>query len=130
MSWTIIPTGGAWKRVPFLRWTTQAWLLVLILASLQPKRPPSLAALHREIHWLGFAGAAFLLLLAARNLSQAIQRAGAAFLLGLSLEWFQHLAYHRAFEWLDVSDDACAILAAFAVYWIAIRPSAPLGRRT
>ena len=129
MSWTI-SSGGVRKRVLFLRRTTQAWFLVLVVASLQPKRPPSLAGFHREIHWLGFAGAAFLLFLIARNLSQAIQCAGAAFLLGLSLEWMQHLAYHRAFEWLDVTDDACAILAAFAVYWIAIRPGAPPGRRS
>jgi|SRR5579871_2229915 len=124
-----IPSGSAWKRIQFLRRTTQAWFLLLILASLQPKRPPSLAGFHREIHWLGFAGAAFLLLLAARNFSQALGRAGVAFLIGLSLEVMQHLAYHRAFEWLDVTDDAFAILAALVLYyWTSIRSKAAPGR--
>ena len=127
MSWTI-SSGGVRKRVLSLRRTTQAWLLVLVLASLQPKRPPSLVGFHREIHWLGFAVAAFLLFLAACKLGHAIQRAGALFLLGFSLEWIQHLSYHRAFEWLDVTDDACAILLAFGVYWLVIRPGAILGR--
>lgn len=42
---------------------TQAWFLLLIIGSLQPARPGKGVTLHYGIHWLAFAGTAFLLLL-------------------------------------------------------------------
>ena len=109
------------KRTWIVRLITLGWFLLIVLGSLQSRRPGSLMSLHRQIHWLAFAGAALLLLLAARNCLQALQRVSFTFLLGLSLEYLQHLIYHKATEWLDVADDAVAILAAFGFYWLAVR---------
>jgi hypothetical protein len=61
-------------------------------------------------------GAAFLLCALSRNRRQEVRGALAVFLLGLSLEYLQHLIYHNAMEWWDVRDDALAILAAFTIY--------------
>jgi len=92
---------------------TQVWLLVLIVGSLQPARPGVVVGLHREIHWLAFAGAAFLLFSLSLNRRQQIHCATALFLLGLSLEFLQHQIYRNPMEWRDVRDDALAILIAF-----------------
>lgn len=113
-----------WKHAQLIRRITQAYVFLLILGSLQPKRLPSLVGLHRQIHWLAFASGTFLLFLLARNLRQAAQGAVVAFALGFSLEWVQHLIYHTAIEWLDLIDDGGAILVTFAVYWFAIRSTA------
>jgi|HubBroStandDraft_6_1064221.scaffolds.fasta_scaffold287357_1 hypothetical protein len=95
---------------------TTAWLLLLIAGFLQPARPGPVLGLHREIHWLAFGGATFLLLLLSQNRRQEIRSAIGAFLLGLSLEFMQHFIYRNPMEWRDVRDDAVAILVAFALY--------------
>jgi hypothetical protein len=107
------------KRAQIIRRITQAWLLLVIVGSLQPARLRPSVALHRGIHWLAFAGAAFLLLLLSRNRRQEIRGAVAACLLGLSLEYVQHLVYRNPMEWRDVRDDTFAVLAAFALYQLA-----------
>jgi hypothetical protein len=119
------------QRARIIRRITQAWLLLLIVGSLQPARPGPVVGLHREIHWLAFAGATFLLLLLSRNRRQEIRSAIGAFLLGLSLECVQHLIYRHPMEWRDVRDDTLAILAAFALYqftrWRAGGSMPPVG---
>jgi type II secretory pathway component PulK len=50
------------------------------------------------------------------NRRQQIRSALAVFLLGLSLEYLQHLIYRNPMEWWDVRDDGLAILAAHAIY--------------
>jgi hypothetical protein len=75
--------------------------------------------LHREIHFLAFAGVAFLLLFLSHSRARQIGALSAAFLLGLSLETLQHLIYRHAMEWRDVSDDTLAIVAAFALFRLA-----------
>jgi hypothetical protein len=95
---------------------TQLWILTLIVGSLQPARPSAVLSTHRGLHYLAFAGTAFLLFLLTRNLYQQIQGAIAAILLGLSLEFLQHLLYHNDMEWHDVRDDSLAVLGAFALY--------------
>jgi len=45
----------------------------------------------------------------------------AVFLMGVFLEYLQHLIYHNTMEWRDVRDDALAILAGFAAYRLAGR---------
>jgi hypothetical protein len=72
---------------------TLTWIALVVLGSLQPFRPPIIAtlALHRAIHWLAFAGAAFPLLLLAPNGRQELRSGVAVCLLGLSLEHIQHL---------------------------------------
>ena len=90
-----------------------------MIGALQTPGTESKAVLHREIHWLAFGGAAFLLLLLSRNLSQEIGSVVGPCLLGLSLEYFQVLIYHTPMEWFDVRDDAFAIVVAFTVYRVA-----------
>jgi hypothetical protein len=119
------------KRARVILGITQAWLLLLIVGSLQPARLGPGVALHRGIHWLAFAGTAFLLLLLSRNRRQEIRSAIGVFLLGLSLEYLQHLIYRNPMEWRDVRDDTLANLAAFALYqltrWRAGGSMPPVG---
>ena len=107
------------KPAQIIRRITLAWLLFIIVGSLQPARPGHNVALHRGIHWLAFACTAFLLLLLSRNRRQEIRGVVAACLLGLSLEYVQHVVYRNAMEWRDVRDDTLAILAALALYRLA-----------
>jgi hypothetical protein len=72
--------------------------------------------LHRGVHGLAFAGAAFLLLSLSKSRHQEIQSVIAVCLIGLSLEYLQHLIYRNGMEWWDVRDDTLAILAAFGLY--------------
>ena len=74
------------NRPKIIRLIAQAWLLLMIVGSLQPARPGPVVATHRGIHFLAFGGAAFLLLLLSRNLRQEIRVVVAVCLLGLSLE--------------------------------------------
>jgi len=76
--------------------------------------------MHREIHFFAFAGAAILLLLS-WNRRQEVRVVIAVFLMGVFLEYLQHLIYHNTMEWRDVRDDALAILAGFAAYRLAGR---------
>jgi hypothetical protein len=80
--------------------------------------PGPVVDLHREIHWLAFGGAAFLLLLLSRNRRQEVRGIVATCILGLSLEYLQHLIYHIHMEWIDVGDDALAAFAALTLYWL------------
>ena len=104
------------NRSQIIRRIAQGWLLLLILGSLQPVRPAPFVGLHRGIHILAFAGAAFLLLLISRTRRQQIRGVIAMCLLGLFLESAQHLVYRHPMEWRDVRDDTLAVLAAFALY--------------
>jgi len=92
------------------------WLALLIAGSLQPARPGGFHFIHREIHWLAFAGASLLLFLLSRTRTQETLRAIAILLLGFCLEFAQHLIYRNPVEWRDVRDDALAILLAFVLY--------------
>lgn len=116
-----VPLDGVARRFQIIRRIALAWILLVIVGSLQPNRPGRVQAIHRELHWAIFAVAASLLLLLARTRLQAIRRAVSALLLGVALEYLQHWIYHKATEWRDVGDDALAILAALAVYWLALK---------
>ena len=115
------------KRDQIILRIAQAWILLLIVASLQPARPGPVVGLHREVHWLAFAGAAFLLFHVSRNRIQEVCSALGLFALGLSLEFLQHVIYRGHMEWWDVRDDSLAILAALALYWLtrSRKPSSP-----
>jgi hypothetical protein len=99
-----------------LRIVTQVWLLVLVVGSLQPARPRFVTGVHREIHWLAFAGAEVFMLCLSRTRRQGILATSAILLLGVSLEVLQHLIYRNPMEWRDTGDDGLAILVAFALY--------------
>ena len=99
-----------------LRIAAWVWISLLVAGSLQPARPGIVKGLHREIHWVAFAGAAVLLFALSKTRLREMLGAGAIFLLGVSLEVLQHLIYRNALEWRDVVDDGLAILAAFALY--------------
>ena len=107
------------KREQIILRLAQLWTLLLIVGSLQPGRPAPIVGVHREIHWLAFAGVTLLLLLLSHTRRQEIRGVFATCLLGLSLEYLQHLIYRNAVEWRDVRDDTLAILAAFALYRLA-----------
>ena len=130
------------KRRNVIRRLAEVWLLLVVVGSLQPTRlfvaakslrignpeftgswqagtPIPALELHREIHWLAFGGVAFLLLLLTRSRREEICSAFAAGLLGMFLEFLQHLIYHIPMEWLDVRQDVLAIVAIFALYQIA-----------
>jgi len=89
--------------------------------SLHPTGTGPVVGLHREIHWLSFGGAAFLLLLLSRNRRQEIRSVIATCLLGLSLEYMQHLVYYIDLEWPDVYDDTLAAIVALALYRLACK---------
>jgi len=99
-----------------LRIAAWVWISLLVAGSLQPARPGIVKGLHREIHWVAFAGAAVLLFSLSKTRRREILGAGAIFLLGVSLEVLQHLTYRNDLELRDIADDGLAILAAFAVY--------------
>jgi hypothetical protein len=120
MPWNIAVDNAA-KSTAGLRRIAQAWLLLVIAGSLQPKRPAPLLAFHREIHWLAFAGLALLVLLVSRTVQETLQRVLAVLWLGVCLETCQHFLYHTATEWRDVRDDGFAILAACGIYWLAAK---------
>lgn len=119
------PTGMIARRKRFIHRIAWAWLLLLIIGSLQPKHPPSWAALHRQMHWLVFAGLTMLLIFIARSLLDAIWRSMGSVLLGVTLECLQHLIYHTEFEWRDAGDDTLATVVAFTVYWFFLRQHLP-----
>lgn len=73
---------------------------------------------HRGLHFLAFGGAALLLLLLSRSRRQEIRLVVAVCLLGLSLEYLQHLLYRNVMEWWDVRDDTLSVMTAFAVYYL------------
>jgi hypothetical protein len=108
------------KHPQIIRRIAQAWLVLVIVGSLQPARPATVVGLHREIHWLAFAGLASLLLFLCGKVGQEISAATAICFLGLSLEYVQHLVYRKSMEWRDVRDDIMAALVAFALYRLAI----------
>jgi hypothetical protein len=109
------------KQPRIVRRLTLVWLLLVIFGSLQPSRPLLVRSsnVHLGIHCVAFAGAAFLLLLLSTSRRQEICSVTAACLLGLSIEYLQHLIYHISIEWHDVRDDWLAILLIFAFYRLA-----------
>jgi hypothetical protein len=102
-----------------LRIIAKIWFALLIVGSLQPARPDIVVLAHREIHWVAFGGAAFLLFSLSQTRRQEILRACIIFFLASSLEVIQHLINRNRMEWRDVRDDGFAILAAFALYLLA-----------
>ena len=112
----LVDTGRIAAPRLVLRIVTRLWIALLIVGSLQPSRPGVVTGHHREIHWVAFAGAAFLLFSGSSTRRQQILRAFAIFLLGASLEVLQHLIYRNHMEWRDIADDGVAILVAFALY--------------
>ncbi len=105
------------KREQVITRVTWIWIFALSAASLQPVRPGPVAGFHREIHGLAFAGTAFLLLVLTRDRRQQIRVSSSRLcLLGLSLEFLQHLIYKNSMEWLDVRDDSVAFLASLILY--------------
>jgi hypothetical protein len=93
--------------------------LSVAVGPLLPAGPGPVVDLHRAFHWLAFGGAAFLLLLLSRNRRQEIRSVSAICLLGLSLEYLQHIIYRIDIEWFDVRDDAFAALVALALFRLA-----------
>jgi len=122
-----IHLGAALKHPRIVRVVALVWLLLVIVGSLQPARPSPIRPfyVHELIHWGAFAGASFLLLLLSATRRQEIAAVIATCLLGLAIEYLQHIMYRNAIEWRDVTDDCLAILVSFAVYRFATISPAP-----
>ncbi len=111
--------GRGWRTAvspAVLRIVAWVWIALLVAGSLQPARPRAVRGVHREIHWVGFAGAALLLFALSKTRRREILGASAVFLLGVSLEVLQHLIYRNHLEWRDMADDGLAIVLTFALY--------------
>jgi len=118
----VTPVTPVWRHgVPrlFLRILARVWIAALIIGSLQPARPGVVRGFHREMHWVAFGGAVLPLLFLARSRSREILAVCGMILLGVTLEILQHLIYANAIEWRDMADDGAAVLAAFALYYLA-----------
>jgi hypothetical protein len=102
-----------------------AWLLVIgvTIGSLQPARPRLVRTYHDPIHVLAFGAIAFLFFRVSPNRRRRLLRALAIFLLGLSLEFFQHIFYRGPMEWLDVCADGASILISLALCDLIWTPS-------
>jgi ABC-type Fe3+-siderophore transport system permease subunit len=111
-----------------IRGVTVAWLLILIFGSLQPVRPTRMPSpgRHAGLHWVAFSGAALLLLLVSSSRRRKIGSGVLLCLLGLALEYLQHVLYHIGIEWPDVRNDCLAVLATFTLYRLFSR--IPAGR--
>jgi hypothetical protein len=95
------------------RIATLIWAAALLIASLQPRRPPhfhfSLA--HHIAHFLGFGALAFLATVGFGKPTRiSLWPAAAAFLFGFAIEFLQHLENRGPIEWHDVRDNAIGIV--------------------
>ena len=105
------------------------WVLALILGSLLPGHTkhllgvstPYSAARHGRVHWqhrlahfLSFGSTTGLLLLLTRTRSQDVLVLLGMLLLGLSLEYVQHVLFEtEGLEWWDVRDDSYAEVVVY-----------------
>jgi hypothetical protein len=107
------------------------WAAVLLIASLQPKRPPNFhfSVAHHVVHFLCFGALAFLATVGFGNLGRTSPLpAAATFLFGFTIEFLQHLQNRQSIEWYDVLDDAVGILAFAAFCYVESRRTADAKR--
>jgi hypothetical protein len=106
------------------RIATFIWAAILLIVSLQPRRPANFhsSIAHHVAHLLAFGALAFLATVGfgdARRI--ALWPATAAFLFGFAIEFVQHVHNRKSIEWHDVRDNAIGILAFTAlchmIYW-------------
>jgi VanZ family protein len=98
-------------------------MLVLTIGSLQPERPThEHNALHRLFHFACFGILATLSRLVLKNQRSLLFIILACVILGVGLEFGQHLIYRIGIEWDDVRDDAIGAVAGAVVgSWLLTR---------
>lgn len=114
------------------RWLAPFWISAVVIGSFLPgsskaylgtkpnpvQHPAELQ--HRLAHMLIFGITSLLLLVSAETRKGELRAAGAAFLLGVSIEIGQLLfGLSMAFEWWDVRDDFIGVLLVFSVFQAA-----------
>jgi hypothetical protein len=110
-------TRGLLKRIAVI------WIVCLIVASLQPFRPPATTGRashkHQIEHVLVFGATALLLLALARTRKEEMKAAGGVVCLGTVIEISQFLIYRfPAFEWWDVREDTIGAAIALVIHQI------------
>jgi len=103
-----------------LRRAATAWIVFLIVFSLQPLRLRAIAGgkpLHPALHVIVYGLAAlFPLLLSVNRMQESVRALGVLFL-GFGIETGQSFLYGRHTEWRDLRADVLGVLAAM----VAIR---------
>jgi VanZ family protein len=100
------------------------WAAALFIVSLQPKRPSNFhfSLTHHIAHLFGFGALAFLATVGfSRTGRMSVWPAAASFLLGLAIEFLQHLQNQKPVEWQDVRDDAIGVLVVAAISHLVYR---------
>jgi hypothetical protein len=108
--------SGHSRRATY-RIATFIWAATLLIASLQPRRPPHFhfSLGHHIAHFLGFGALAFLATVGfGKATHTSLWPAAASFLFGFAIEFLQHLENRKPIEWHDVRDNAIGIIV-FAV---------------
>jgi hypothetical protein len=103
------------SRLTAYRTAMFIWASVLLMASLQPKRPPHFhfSIAHRVAHFLGFGSLAFLARMGFADPGRTLfLPAAMSFVFGFAIELVQHWQNTMPIEWWDVRDDAIGILGA------------------
>ncbi|HWE50318.1 MAG TPA: hypothetical protein VG273_11035 [Bryobacteraceae bacterium] len=99
------------------------WVICLIVASLQPFRPPATRGRashkHQIEHVVVFGATALLLLALARTGKEEWKAVGGVFCLAVAIEISQFLIYHlAAFEWWDVREDSIGAAIALLIHQV------------
>ena len=109
-------------------WPPIAWIVILVISSLQPFRPVIMARngtwAHLILHVLVFGFAAFLLL--NRAVASWVVVLG-TLCLATGIELLQHLIYGQRLEWRDLCADALGI--ALAILWQSCTRRSSFARR-
>jgi hypothetical protein len=102
-----------------LRWFATVWVICLIVASLQPLRPPDTSGetrsyKHELEHVIVFGATGLILLALARDRREEWAAAGKVMALAIGIEVAQLLIYRMpfGFEWWDVREDTIGMILA------------------
>jgi VanZ family protein len=102
-----------------LRWIASVWVICLIVASLQPVRPPNIKEgsnfyKHQVLHVVMFGATALLFLALGRKRGDDWKAAAAVVCLAAAIELAQLLIYRMPFgyEWWDVREDTIGVAIA------------------
>ncbi len=102
-----------------LRWFTAIWIICLIVASLQPVRPPDTKEggnfyKHQIMHVTMFGATALILLALGRRRGDDWRAAAVTVALAIAIEAAQLAIYRMpfGFEWWDVREDTIGVVLA------------------
>ncbi len=102
-----------------LRWAGAAWIMFLVVLSLQPlrwRRTNQGTSGHGLLHLVSFGIATIFSLLLSKNLFQSCKRAFCVLALAGGIEVAQGRLYRYHTEWRDVLADGLGVLVAFVAF--------------